>query len=109
MIIYTFIFSNRRLGEDPIVHFKKIFRASFITLLAALQLIALLLPAPALSLDSDDSQLFISGFNAYQRKDYNSAIKQMTTLLQKYPHTPLKDVTIFWLATSYYETGNEQE
>jgi len=72
-------------------------------------LIALILPAPAFSLDSEDSQIFISGFNAYQKKDYKSAIENMSGLLKKYPETPLKDMAIFWLARANYKAGQQQE
>jgi uncharacterized membrane protein len=76
---------------------------------AVLLLVSVLLPVPAFSLDSEDSQIFISGFNAYQKKDYQAAIHNMSDLLQKYPDTPLKDMAIFWLARAHYKAGNEQE
>jgi hypothetical protein len=63
------------------VHFYKIFRASSLRILAVLLIVAVLSPAPAFSLDSEDSQLFISGFNAYQ-KDYKSAVPEMSGLLK---------------------------
>ena len=91
------------------MHFYNIFRASFSRLLAALLLIALIFPAPAFSLDSEDSQIFISGFNAYQKKDYQAAIESMSGLLRNYPETPLKDMVIFWLARANYKAGNQQE
>jgi uncharacterized membrane protein len=91
------------------VHLYKVFRASIVRLLALLLLVALLVPAPAFSLDSVDSQIFISGFNAYQRKDYKSAIDNMSALLKKYPDTPLKDMAIFWLARANYKAGHQQE
>jgi len=85
------------------VHSYKIFRASVLRILAIFLLVAVLLPAPAFSLDSEDSQIFISGFNAYQRKDFTTAIESMSTLLKKYPDTPLKDMAIFWLARANYK------
>jgi len=91
------------------VHFYKVFRASVLRILAVFLLVAVLLPAPAFSLDSEDSQIFISGFNAYQRKDFNAAIDNMSTLLKKYPETPLKDMAIFWLARANYKAGNQRE
>ena len=91
------------------MHFIKIFRASVLRNLAIFLLVAVLLPAPAFSLDSEDSQIFISGFNAYQKKDYSTAIDTMSTLLQKYPDTPLKDMAIFWLARANYKAGRQQE
>ena len=91
------------------MHFYKIFGASFQRALAVLLVVAVLLPAPAFSLDSEDSQIFISGFNAYQRKDFTAAIDNMSVLLKKYPDTSLRDMSLFWLARAYYRAGNEQE
>ncbi|WP_449267313.1 tetratricopeptide repeat protein [Geomonas subterranea] len=96
-------------GKVHHVHLYKIFRASFPKITAVLLLIALLLPAPAFSLDSDDSQIFITGFNAYQKRDYKTAIDNMSGLLKKYPDTPLKDMAIFWLARANYKVGNNAE
>ena len=91
------------------MHFYKIFRASSLRVLAVLLVFALLLPAPAFSLDSEDSQMFISGFNAYQRKDYSTAVTDMSGLLKKYPDTSLRDMALFWLARAHYKAGNQQE
>ncbi|WP_407925347.1 outer membrane protein assembly factor BamD [Geomonas ferrireducens] len=96
-------------GKVHHVHLYKIFRASFLKILTVLLLVALLVPAPAFSLDSEDSQIFISGFNSYQKKDYPAAVESMSTLLKKYPDTPLKDMAIFWLARANYKVGNNQE
>ena len=89
--------------------FYKVFRASLSKFPAVLLLLALLVPAPAFSLDSEDSQIFISGFNAYQKKEYQAAVDNMSSLLQKYPDTSLKDMAIFWLAKANYKAGNRQE
>jgi uncharacterized membrane protein len=91
------------------VHLYKIFRASFLRILAVLLLVAVLLPAPAFALDSEDSQIFISGFNAYQKKDFETAIEKMSVLLKSYPDTPLKDMAVFWLARANYKAGHQQE
>lgn len=96
-------------GKVHHVHLYKIFRASFLKILTVLLLVALLVPAPAFSLDSEDSQIFISGFNSYQKKDYPAAVESMSTLLKKYPDTPLKDMAVFWLARANYKVGNNQE
>jgi uncharacterized membrane protein len=102
-------FITNWLGKVHRVHFYKIFGASFQRALAVLLVVAVLLPAPAFSLDSEDSQIFISGFNAYQRKDFTAAIDNMSVLLKKYPDTSLRDMALFWLARAYYRAGNEQE
>lgn len=91
------------------MHFYKNPRASIASIPALLLLVALLVPAPAFCLDAEESQIFISGFHAYQRKDYNSAINEMTSLLKKYPDTPIKDMATFWLARSYYKAGNKEQ
>lgn len=96
-------------GKVHHVHLYKIFRASFLKILTVLLLVALLVPAPAFSLDSEDSQIFISGFNSYQKKEYPAAVESMSTLLKKYPDTPLKDMAVFWLARANYKVGNNQE
>ncbi|TSK06704.1 MAG: outer membrane protein assembly factor BamD [Geobacter sp.] len=91
------------------MHLYKIFRALFLKIPTVLLLVALLVPAPAFSLDSEDSQIFISGFNSYQKSDYPAAVESMSTLLKKYPDTPLKDMAVFWLARANYKVGNNQE
>jgi uncharacterized membrane protein len=64
---------------------------------------------PAFSLETEDSQVFIAGFNAYQQRNYASAIEKMTQVLQKFPETPLRDMALFWLSRSYFKAGNQQE
>lgn len=87
----------------------KLCRNSLIRFLAALALISSLLVPPVYCQETEDSQVFISGFNAYQQKDYTSAVEKMSEVLQKYPDTPLRDMAIFWLARAYYKAGNQQE
>lgn len=78
-------------------------------LLVALVIISSLAASPAYCQESEDSQVFIAGFNAYQQKDYASSIKKMSEVLQKYPDTPLRDMALFWLSRSYYKAGNQRE
>jgi uncharacterized repeat protein (TIGR01451 family) len=78
-------------------------------LLVVLLIISSLIVPPAYSQETEDSQVFIAGFNAYQQKDYASSIEKMNEVLQKYPETPLRDMALFWLARSYYKAGNQQE
>ena len=68
-----------------------------------------LLATPALAVEYQDSQIFISGFNAYQSKDYQGAIDKMSQVLQKYPDTPLRDMAIFWLARAHFKAGHRKE
>lgn len=51
----------------------------------------------------------MSGFNAYQNKEYQAAVDSISRLLEKYPDTSLRDMAIFWLAKAYHKTGNRQE
>ncbi len=88
--------------------FRSFIRAALSRALFGLVII-LLLTNPAHSVDSQDSQIFISGFNAYQKKDYRGAIDRMSEVLQKYPDTPLRDMAIFWLARANFKAGNQQD
>lgn len=72
-------------------------------------LIFSLIVPPAFCAETEDSQLFIAGFNAYQQKDYASSIERMNEVLQKHPDTPLRDMALFWLSRSYYKVGNQQD
>ena len=87
----------------------KLCRNTLIRFLSALALISSLLVQPGICQDAEDSQVFISGFNAYQQKDYATTIKKMNEVLKKYPDTPLRDMTLFWLARAYYKSGNQQD
>lgn len=87
----------------------KLCRNTLIRFLSALALISTLLVQPGICQDAEDSQVFISGFNAYQQKDYATTIKKMNEVLKKYPDTPLRDMTLFWLARAYYKSGNQQD
>ena len=72
-------------------------------------LISSLIVSPVFCQETEDSQIFIAGFNAYQQKDYSSSIERMNEVLQKHPDTPLKDMALFWLSRSYYKVGNHQD
>jgi uncharacterized membrane protein len=72
-------------------------------------LIVLFVASPAYSVDTQDAQIFITGFNAYMKKDYQTAINNLSEVLTKYPETPLRDMTLFWLSNSHYKVGNLQE
>lgn len=78
-------------------------------LLVTLVIISSLAASPAFCQETEDSQVFIAGFNAYQQKDYASSIEKMNEVLQKYPDTPLRDMALFWLSRSYYKAGNQRE
>jgi hypothetical protein len=82
---------------------------NILQLLVVLVIISSLVVPPAFCQETEDSQVFIVGFNAYQQKDYATSIEKMNEVLQKYPDTPLRDMALFWLSRSYYKAGNQQE
>lgn len=84
-------------------------RNILLRLLVVLVIISSLVVPPAFCQETEDSQVFIAGFNAYQKKDYATSIEKMNEVLQKYPDTPLRDMALFWLSRSYYKAGNQQE
>ncbi len=65
--------------------------------------------APVFSQETEDSQMFLAGFNAYQQKNYAAAVSSLDQVLNKYPETPLRDMTLFWLARAHYSLGNRNE
>lgn len=77
--------------------------------LACLLLVTLLGAVPVFAQETEDSQIFLSGFNAYQQKKYPVAVTRLSEVLKKYPETPLRDMTLFWLARSHYKAGNLQD
>lgn len=83
--------------------------STLIRLLVVLVVISSLAASAAFCQETEDSQVFIAGFNAYQQKDYASAIEKMNEVLQKYPDTPLRDMALFWLSRSYFKAGNQQD
>jgi nucleoid-associated protein YgaU len=62
---------------------------------------------PANSQESEDSLKFITGFNAFQQKDYATTITNMSEVLQKYPDSQLRDVLLLWLSRAYFKNGNQ--
>jgi outer membrane protein assembly factor BamD (BamD/ComL family) len=93
----------------PTVISLKLCRTILIRLFVVLVIISSFLNTPAYTQESEDSQIFISGFNAYQQKDYTTTITKMNEVLQKYPDSPLRDMVLFWLSRAYYKSGNQQD
>jgi len=77
--------------------------------LLVVAIISSLVVPPGFCQETEDSQIFMSGFNAYQQKNYAAAVKRMNEVLQKYPDSPLRDMAIFWLSRSYFKNGNLQD
>lgn len=68
-----------------------------------------LLTGPLQAAESGDAQLFIAGFNAYQKEEYGVAVQKLSRILKEYPASPLRDMTLFWLARATYRTGDRPE
>lgn len=77
--------------------------------LTCLLLATLLCAATVVAQETEDSQLFLTGFNAYQQQDFPAAVTRLGDVLKKYPDTPLRDMTLFWLARAYYKAGNRTD
>lgn len=88
--------------------FYRFFHQASTNALIGFFLIASLFATPAYSLDTKDSQLFITGFNAYLKKDYPAAIANLSEVLEKYPETSLRDMAILWLSRAHFKAGNQQ-
>ncbi len=86
-----------------------ILRAAVSRSLLGFIVILSLLATPAYPAEYQDSQIFISGFNAYQSKNYQVAIDKMSQVLEKYPDSPLRDMSIFWLARAHFKAGHRKE
>ena len=85
----------------------KLCRNTLIRLFVVLVIISSVLNAPAYSQESEDSRIFIAGFNAFQQKDYVTTITKMNEVLQKYPDSPLRDMVLFWLSRAHFKNGNQ--
>jgi uncharacterized repeat protein (TIGR01451 family) len=87
----------------------KLCRTFLFRFFVILALISSFLALPAFCQETEDSQIFISGFNAYQQKNYSTAIAKLDEVLQKYPDTPLRDMTLFWLARAHFKSGHRDD
>ena len=79
------------------------------TIAAGLACVVLLVAPSVIAQETGDSQIFLAGFNAYQQKDYPTAVTRLGEVLEKHPETPLRDMTLFWLARAHYKAGNRQD
>ncbi|MBT0662775.1 hypothetical protein KI809_00525 [Geobacter pelophilus] len=78
------------------------------TLIPSAALLCLTLAQPAHAYQSPEAQSFISGFNSFKNKDYQSAIKQFSTLLGQ-PESQLRELSLVFLARAYFKEGNTSE
>jgi len=84
-------------------------RRRLATIVAGLACVVLFAAPLVVAQEGGDSQTFLAGFNAYQQKDYPTAVNRLSEVLQKHPETPLRDMTLFWLARAHYKAGNNQD
>lgn len=84
-------------------------RRRLATIVAGLACVVLFAAPLVAAQEGGDSQTFLAGFNAYQQKDYPTAVNRLSEVLQKHPETPLRDMTLFWLARAHYKAGNNQD
>jgi hypothetical protein len=87
----------------------KLYRANLVRLLVALALCVSLFVPSGFCQDTEDSQIFIAGFNAYRNQDFTTTIAKMDEVLKKYPKTTLRDMVLFWLARAHYKSGHSQD
>lgn len=70
---------------------------------------AVLLLAVVPSFGADDTRLFTTGFEAFSGGDSKKAARTLGHLLDAYPGTKLRELTLFYLARAHYRTGNQEE
>ena len=56
-----------------------------------------------------DTALFKKGVASFQSNRYSDAIGTFTSLLKAHPGTPLKDMTIYYLARAHLKSGHRQQ
>lgn len=61
------------------------------------------------SVSAADKKYFMESIDAYQKKDYDTAIRKSHELLHGYPDSPLRALTLYWLSQAYYRAGSFQE
>ena len=69
---------------------------------------ALLLVAGVPASGADDSRLFTTGFEAFSGGDSKKAARTLSHLLEAYPGTKLRELTLFYLARAHFGTGNQE-
>jgi TolA-binding protein len=81
----------------------------FVRILLGILIAVTLLAGPLQAAESGDAQLFIAGFNAYQKEEYGVAVQKLSRMLKEFPTSPLHDMNLFWLARASYRTGDRPE
>ena len=85
------------------------FRANLTRVFTALLLCVVIAVPDGLCQDTEDSQIFIAGFNAYRDHDFATTIARMDEVLKKYPETTLRDMALFWLSRAHYKSGHRRD
>jgi nucleoid-associated protein YgaU len=55
---------------------------------------------------SAESAQFLAGFGAYDEQEFTVAVEKLSRFLREYPASPLRDVTLYWLARALYGNGD---
>ncbi len=71
-------------------------------------LLALSWTVPASAYQSPEAQQFMSGFNSFKNRDYTEAIQHFTSLLNQ-PDSQLRELSLIFLARSYFKNGKIDE
>ena len=71
-------------------------------------ILALLVPlaAAAAFIAPPSPELFVAGFNACQEKEYGVAVENLRRFLREQPASPLRDMTLYWLARASFHAGD---
>ena len=64
--------------------------------------------SPGNSSEIDDSTVFVEAFNAFQQKDYLLTIEKCDQLIQAFPDSPLRDVTLLLVARASFKSGDNE-
>ncbi len=73
-------------------------------------LVTVTLPAESLlAAESADAGQFFAGFNAYQEQEFGTAVEKLSCFIKEHPASPLRDMTLYWLARAFYGNGDRPQ
>ena len=71
--------------------------------------VSLSLSTPARGSAETDSDLFKKGVASFQRHRFSEAIVSFDNFLKTYPRTPLRDMTLYYLARAHLKSGQREQ
>ncbi len=71
--------------------------------------ISLSLAAPARGIAETDSILFKKGVASFQKLHFSEAIVSFNNFLKTHPGTPLRDMTLYYLARAHLKSGQREQ